>query len=85
MIKTCTCCNKQFEAETTRHRICPDCKKQHKKEHTKYITNYKKENRHSVLVSNDDYTVLKAISEMTGMSIREVVHEIIQQKVLKTY
>lgn len=84
MVKTCKCCGNTFEAETTRHRICPDCKEKHRKEHTKYIINYRKENRHQILITNDDYKVLKAISEVTKMSITETIHAIIQQRVLKS-
>lgn len=84
MIKTCTCCGSTFEAEKPKQRICSNCREAHRKEHTKYTIQYRKEKRHTILITNDDYKVLKAISEVTKMSITETIHAIIQQKVLKS-
>ena len=82
MTKVCTCCGKEYETEKPKQRLCSDCRKQHRKEHTKYVIQYRKEKRHQVLISKEDYAILKTISDVTGMSVRETIHEIIHQKVL---
>ena len=81
MIKNCSKCGKEFET-TTRQRICPACKELRRKEHIKYIDNYQKEKRHQILIDIEDYKVIKAIAEISNMSIRETIHQIILQKVL---
>lgn len=82
MIKNCSKCGKEFEANTNRQRLCPACKEKHRKEHINYTVRYRKEKRHAVLLDNDDYKVIKAIAEISNMSIRETIHQIILQKVL---
>ena len=81
MLKTCSC-GRTFNAETSRHRLCPICKAKHKKEHNKYTAQYRKECRHSILVDSNDFEVIKTVAEALNISIREAVHKIIIRGVL---
>lgn len=79
MIKICKCGN-TFETDNKRRRLCDDCKAKNAKYHsTVYMKKYKEEKRHSVNITEEDYTFLKKMAKISNMSVAKVIHVMIKE------
>ena len=65
--------------------MCDSCKKLNREKHAKeYCVNYRKEKRHSILISKEDNELLEKISANTKMSKAKIIH-ILLENFMETY
>lgn len=78
--KICTQCGKEFTADNNRKRLCEECKAHNKKIHaTEYMKQYKKEKRHHLSISEEDYSYLKLMAKVSHISVAKVIHLMIEE------